>query len=255
VQRPAPSGGALYPIETYLATSAGPGRAAAVHHDDTAHHRLDHLRTSDHRATLISLLAASPPTLPDLVLALTAVFWRNGVKYDDFAYRLQCQETGGLTAQALALAAPLNLTTTVHLNFADQHTQSLLGLNPTRPRRHRVAAPPQRPTHRHNPRPQRHTRPTHHHTSTTTAAPGHNSAPAAGPPHPPCRRNHLPGFRPHRLPAHRSGPPAAGHRTGLCATTGYPGDLPSTLRTPLSVTPYCVLVHRVTGITPGAYHY
>lgn len=132
VGRPAPSGGARYPIEAYLATSAGPGRDAAAHHYDTAHHCLDLIRAGDHRAALVGLLAAPPPALPDLVVVLSAVFWRNGFKYGDFAYRLQCQETGVLTAQALALAEALDLTPTVHVNFADHHTQALLGLDATR---------------------------------------------------------------------------------------------------------------------------
>lgn len=132
VKRPAPSGGGLYPIEAYLATAAGPGRAAALHHYDAAHHCLDLLRAGDHRGALVGLLTAPPPTFPDLVLVLSAVFWRNGFKYGDFAYRLHCQETGVLTAQTLALADTLDLTATVHLSFADHHTHTLLGLDPTR---------------------------------------------------------------------------------------------------------------------------
>ncbi len=132
INRPAPSGGGRYPIEAYLATSEGPGRAAALHHYDAAHHCLDLIRPDDHRAALAGLLAVPPPALPDLVLVLSAVFWRNGFKYGDFAYRLHCQETGVLSAQALALAEALDLTATVHLAFADHRAQALLGLDPTR---------------------------------------------------------------------------------------------------------------------------
>ena len=131
VRRPAPSGGGLYPIEAYLAIAAGPGRTAALHHYDAAHHCLDLLRGGDHRGALVDLLTAPPPAIPDLVLVLSAVFWRNGFKYGEFAYRLHCQEIGVLTAHALALAQVLDLAATVHLTFADHHAQALLGLDPT----------------------------------------------------------------------------------------------------------------------------
>jgi SagB-type dehydrogenase family enzyme len=131
VGRAAPSGGALYPIEAYLGTGPAGGRAGALYHYDPAHHCLDLLRAGEHRAAFLSLLTAPPATLPDLVLVLSAVFWRNGVEYGEFAYRLQCQEIGVLTAQALALADAVNLRPAVHLSFADHPTQALLGLDPT----------------------------------------------------------------------------------------------------------------------------
>lgn len=127
IGRPAPSGGALYPIEAYAAT------ADALCHYDVAHHALEVLRVGDHRQLLTGLLTGPPAACdppPELVLALTAVFWRNGFKYDDFAYRLQCQETGVLAAQALALADQLDLDVTVHVGFDGETADRLLDLAP-----------------------------------------------------------------------------------------------------------------------------
>lgn len=297
VKRPAPSGGALYPIEAYLATSAGPGRAAALHHYDAAHHCLDLIRAGDHRAAFTSLLAAPPPALPDLVLVLTAVFWRNGFKYGDFAYRLQCQETGVLTAQALALAETWNLTGTVHLNFADHHTQALLGLEPTCEGPLAILTFTTKQTAHTDTRPQTPHHPSYadliarpaieadnpppsvtellpHLTALHTAAahrpsdvPEQDIAPPARPERHEDRTVRLP--QGHWAPladgiASRTSAPTGYLPTALgleslaavltCAAAGYPGDLPSASRAPVSVTPY-VLVLRVADITPGAYHY
>ncbi|MEV6158629.1 SagB family peptide dehydrogenase [Nonomuraea sp. NPDC052129] len=126
--RPAPSGGGLYPIEGYLA-AGGPGLPSGLFHYDPVHHTLETLHPGDHRQALTGLLAAPPPEPPDLVLVLSAVFWRTGFKYGDFAYRLQCQEIGALAAQALALAEKLSLGASVHLLFDDAAADRLLGLD------------------------------------------------------------------------------------------------------------------------------
>lgn len=293
VRRPAPSGGALYPIEAYLATSAEPGQTAALHHYDAAHHCLDLIRPGDHRAALVGLLTAPPPALPDLVLVLSAVFWRNGFKYGEFAYRLHCQETGVLTAQTLALAETLNLTGTVHLGFADHHTQALLGLDPTRegvlailtltsghtshadtPHHPSFTDLIARPSTKASDLPPDITESLPHLAALHTAAahyPGGAPKPGSTPPVRPERHEdravQLPPARRIRLAdgiAARASAPTGYLPTALdpdslatvlaCAAAGYPGDLPGTPQAPLSVTPY-LLVQRVAGIAPGAYRY
>ncbi len=129
VLRPAPSGGALYPVEVYLATGAAPGLPTSLYHYDPAHHAMHLLRDGDHRAALTGLLAAPPAAMPDLILALAPVWWRNAFKYREFGYRLMCQETGVLAVQALAVAEPLGLAAIVHLHYADEPVNRLLGLD------------------------------------------------------------------------------------------------------------------------------
>lgn len=128
VLRPAPSGGALYPVEVYLATGTTTDPPTGLYHYDPAHHTMDLLRDGDHRAALTGLLPAPPETTPDLILALAPLWWRNAFKYHEFGYRIMCQETGVLTAQALAVAEPLGLAATVHLRYADEPVNRLLGL-------------------------------------------------------------------------------------------------------------------------------
>jgi SagB-type dehydrogenase family enzyme len=123
--RPAPSGGALYPVEAYLATGTASDLPAALFHYDPVHHALERIRTGDHRPGL----AESCVDLPDAVLVLTAVFGRSAFKYGDLAYRLACQETGVLLAQALAVGEGLGLSAEIRLRYDDERVDRLLGLD------------------------------------------------------------------------------------------------------------------------------
>lgn len=116
--RPAPSGGALYPIEGYLALGSG------VYHYDPVHHVLELVRAGDHRSALGHSDADA-----DGVLVLSAVFWRSMFKYGDFGYRLLCQETGVLLAQAAAAGARQSIGTRAHLCFRDADLEQVLGLD------------------------------------------------------------------------------------------------------------------------------
>ncbi|AQZ61453.1 hypothetical protein BKM31_08175 [[Actinomadura] parvosata subsp. kistnae] len=127
--RPAPSGGGLYPIEAYVAARE-PHLPAALYHYDPVHHVLERVRGGDHVPALTGLLAGGPRA--DVVIVLSAVFWRSMFKYGDFGYRLICQETGVLIAQALAVGERLGLAGGAHLRFADGQVDRLLGLDSTR---------------------------------------------------------------------------------------------------------------------------
>ncbi|MFJ5220795.1 SagB/ThcOx family dehydrogenase [Streptomyces sp. NPDC088354] len=114
--RPVPSGGARYPIEAYLADGSG------LHHYHPAHHALEQVRAGDYRQALSS-------DRPDLVIILTCVFWRTGIRYGEFAYKLQCQETGALAAQFLTLAEEQGAFGKVIQHFDGPAATRLLGLD------------------------------------------------------------------------------------------------------------------------------
>jgi SagB-type dehydrogenase family enzyme len=128
IGRPVPSGGALYPLSLYLATGSNQEVPPGLYHYDAAHHALDLLRPGDHRTALAASLTTHPGHDPGLVLIIATRFWRTAFKYREFAYRLQNQETGVLTAQALALADALELPASVHLCFPDEQVNQLIGL-------------------------------------------------------------------------------------------------------------------------------
>jgi SagB-type dehydrogenase family enzyme len=127
--RSVPSGGALYPLSVYVATGPNQEAPPGLYHYDTAHHALDLLRPGDHRAALANSLTAPTDQDLGLVLVIATRFWRNAFKYREFGYRLQSQETGVLIAQALALADAMDLSAAVHLNFADERINQLIGLD------------------------------------------------------------------------------------------------------------------------------
>ena len=122
--RSVPSGGALYPIEAYVAG------ASALGHYAPAHHVLETVREGDHRAAVNAALAEPLDDPAGTYLLLTAVFWRSGFKYGDFSYRLQCQEVGALLAQAGAVAERDGTVVQTHLRFDDRALTRLLGLDP-----------------------------------------------------------------------------------------------------------------------------
>ncbi|TDD19718.1 SagB family peptide dehydrogenase [Nonomuraea diastatica] len=130
--RPAPSGGGLYPIEAYVAAGGPhlPGLPAALYHYDPVHHVLERVRDDDH----VPALTALPPdgVAADMAIVLSAVFWRSMFKYGDFGYRLICQETGVLVAQALAVGGRLGLAGRARLRFPDGEVDRLLGLDGVR---------------------------------------------------------------------------------------------------------------------------
>jgi SagB-type dehydrogenase family enzyme len=279
IGRPVPSGGALYPVEVYVGTGATPGRAAGLYHYDAAHHSIDLVRPGDHRAALTARLDGASDALPEVVIALTAVFWRNGFKYRDFAYNLHCQESGALAAQLLAIAEAHERAARVHLTFDDHALTGLLGIDPAAEGALAVLTIGSDTT---TPVPDL---PTDAELTATPAVQPLDPASAVTTSLPHLTRLHAAATRPvqlpRRLPAARA-PSAAlpeprpvrladgipGRTSELlgyardpvdldalaavlrCAAAGYPGDLPGPVATDLYV-----IVDRVRGLEPAAYRY
>ncbi len=103
--RTAPSAGALYPIETYLAVNNVEGIEPGIYHYSIRHHRLEALRTADcsvevARAALDQEMCAYCA----VVFIWTAFFKRSKWKYGQRAYRYVYLDAGHI-AENLALAA------------------------------------------------------------------------------------------------------------------------------------------------------
>ncbi|MET8862777.1 SagB family peptide dehydrogenase [Nonomuraea sp. NPDC004580] len=283
--RPAPSGGGLYPVEAYVAAGE-PHVPAALYHYDPVHHVVERVRGGDHVPALAGLLGGGDRA--DVVVVLSAVFWRSMFKYGDFGYRLVCQETGVLIAQALAVAERLGLEGGAHLRFADGEVDRLLGLDGAReaalaaltlshpPAKHPQSEPPSldelvaRPTAEES-RPLPRPMPAGGlaaalHRACTLAAPRSSDRPAS--PRPPARAAR-PAPEPAPMPPEagmerRASPlagcrpvPLAGDALGAvlrAACAGYPSDLPGTAKGP-ATTALCLLSLRVDGLPRAAYWY
>jgi SagB-type dehydrogenase family enzyme len=103
--RTAPSAGALYPIETYVALRRVDGIDAGLYHLDVRAQALEPLRTGSVAGDLViaglgqDFLRKAP-----VVLILTGLFQRTRWKYHERHYRYVCWE-GGHVAQNVYLAA------------------------------------------------------------------------------------------------------------------------------------------------------
>ncbi|MFF5182116.1 hypothetical protein ACFY2Q_29255 [Micromonospora sp. NPDC000316] len=123
LRRSAPSGGAFYPGEVYLAWNGSPDLPAGVYHYDQVHHALELLRPG---APAPRLAAALDDDLrqPN-ALVLTCRPWKNTSKYTTFSYQITAMDLGVLTAQALTVLPAAR----VHFSFDGTAVEDLLGID------------------------------------------------------------------------------------------------------------------------------
>jgi len=128
--RTAPSAGALYPIETYVAVNDVHGVQPGIYHYAIADHALEQLRKGGlgnelARAALDQGMCARAP----VVFIWTALFERCRWKYDQRAYRYIYLDAGHV-AQNLALAAvSLELGSCQVAAAFDDEINELLGVD------------------------------------------------------------------------------------------------------------------------------
>ncbi len=103
--RAAPSAGALYPVETYLALHNVEEIESGIYHYGVQNHELEQLKKGDFReAAARASLDQDMAYSASVVFIWTAVFQRSKWKYDQRAYRYVYLDAGHI-AQNLALAA------------------------------------------------------------------------------------------------------------------------------------------------------
>ena len=128
--RTAPSAGALYPVETYVAVNDVEGISPGIYHYSVERHELEqvrkgHLGEELARAALDQGMCATAP----LVFVWTAVFERSRWKYGERAYRYVYLDAGHM-AQNLALAAvSLGLGSCQIAAACDDEVNVLLGVD------------------------------------------------------------------------------------------------------------------------------
>ncbi len=130
-----PSGGALYPVEVYVAAFDCAGLSPGVYHYEPSGHRLRRLSTGgDDFESAVADLIRSPTDVVDVtdgsaLIALTGAFGRAKAKYGPRGYRFTLQESGHL-AQNLQLVAPATGIEAALLgSFDDYETDDLLGID------------------------------------------------------------------------------------------------------------------------------
>jgi SagB-type dehydrogenase family enzyme len=128
--RVAPSGGATYPLELYLAANDTITLAPGLHHYQPGEHALRRLSDGDQRPGLRS--AFVQPQLVDAAAAfvfITGVFERATFKYGERGYRFALLEAGHVAQNLLLTAAALGLGAVPVGGFLDREADRLLGLD------------------------------------------------------------------------------------------------------------------------------
>lgn len=125
--------GALYHVETYLATAARDDLAAGLYHYGAHDGRLRRLRDGDVRGALVHAAGGfAPLASAPLIVVLTSTFWRNAWKYRERAYRHAYWDSGVILANLLALAGEAREAASVVMGFVDDEVDRLVGADGAR---------------------------------------------------------------------------------------------------------------------------
>ncbi|HEX8203940.1 MAG TPA: SagB/ThcOx family dehydrogenase, partial [Isosphaeraceae bacterium] len=126
--RAAPSSGALFPSEVYVAARAVDGLSAGLYHYDPDRHRLTRLGEFPRAARDLGLADPAASRAPAL-LALTSVFRRTGHKYRDRAYRYAVADAGHALENVRVAGAALGLMARPLRQFDEARAAGTLGID------------------------------------------------------------------------------------------------------------------------------
>jgi SagB-type dehydrogenase family enzyme len=127
--RAAPSTGALFQTEVYLAAGDVEGLGPGLYHFSPGDFALRTLREGDVRGALAE--AAAEPLLEGraATVILSAIYWRNTWKYQARGYRHLFWDSGTMLANLLATATAVGAAPRLLTGFVDAQVNALLGLD------------------------------------------------------------------------------------------------------------------------------
>ena len=126
--RAAPSGGALYPLDTYAAVRRVDGIDPGVYRFDPLERGLEDIGVEP---DAIVETTAYPELVEEAALSvvLAATFWRSRFKYGQRAYRFTLLEAGHVSQNLLLAATALSLAAVPLGGFYDRRLDEALGLD------------------------------------------------------------------------------------------------------------------------------
>ena len=128
--RTAPSGGGLYPIETFCLAFDVAGLAPGAHFYNTQKHRLEQFVAGELRTRMLqSTNLKAEVEGASFCIALSAVLSRSSFKYGQRAYRFALLEAGHIAQNILLAAESLGLGALPVGGFFDDELNSLLNLD------------------------------------------------------------------------------------------------------------------------------
>ncbi len=117
--RPYPSGGGLYPIETYLLTPVFDSQPGGVFHYNPSEHALEYLWPLKDSAGFRKLLPRAEPLEFSALLVFTSVWDRSSAKYGDYTYPFGLLEAGHMSQNILLAATALGIAARPMAGFND----------------------------------------------------------------------------------------------------------------------------------------
>lgn len=124
-----PSGGRLYPIETYLISSGIANESAAAYHYNPSKHVLERLWSLPDEFD-IKTLAKNPEWLKfTILLVFTSVWERSSAKYGDLSYLHAILEAGHMGQNVALLANAQGLESRPYAGFNDILVTQILDLD------------------------------------------------------------------------------------------------------------------------------
>jgi SagB-type dehydrogenase family enzyme len=128
--RTVPSGGALYPLELYVAATRVEALEPALYHFDPLRHVLERLRRAELPDELAPLTVYPQLfTQSALVVFVTGMFWRTRFKYGQRGYRFTLLEAGHVGQNLVLAATALGLGSVAVGGFFDCRVEELLSVD------------------------------------------------------------------------------------------------------------------------------
>ncbi len=126
-----PSGGALYPIETYLIGNVIENYPSGVFHYHPKNHALEFLWETPSSFTMSNILPSPDISLTPQLIVFTSVWNRSAAKYGDHAYSHSLLEAGHMAQNILLVATALSMGTRPLAGYNDKTITELLNLDET----------------------------------------------------------------------------------------------------------------------------
>lgn len=127
--RSAPSAGALYPIEIYVAAQRVSGLAEGVYHYDPRAHALEMIMTDGVKAVQRASLYPEITSRANLVLVMVAVFRRSCLKYGERGYRFVLLDCGHIAQNLHLVSTAVGLGSVGIGGFLDDDLNDALELD------------------------------------------------------------------------------------------------------------------------------
>jgi len=130
VRRMYPSGGALFPVETYLIETTLSG--GGIFHYNPSTHALEKLWNLPEDFN-IKRLAVHPESLQaSAIIVFTSLWERSAIKYGHLSYQHALLETGHMSQNVLLAASALSVAARPYAGFSDALIAELLDIDVTR---------------------------------------------------------------------------------------------------------------------------